>query len=90
MSMMTKLFAVKLGEHNIPVYEVQPGVIKTDMTEAVQEKYEKQVTEGLTIEPRLGLPEDVGKAVGALVENKLPYATGQVITIDGGLSLLRF
>lgn len=90
MSMMTKLFAVKLGEHDIPVYEVQPGVIKTDMTAAVQEKYEKQVTQGLTIEPRLGLPEDVGKAVGALVENKMPYATGQVFTIDGGLSLLRF
>lgn len=90
MSMMTKLFAVKLGEHDIPVYEVQPGVIKTDMTEAVQEKYQKQVTQGLTIEPRLGLPEDVGKAVAALVENRIPYATGQVITIDGGLSLLRF
>jgi len=90
MSMMTKLFAVKLGEHDIPVYEVQPGVIKTDMTEAVQEKYQKQVTEGLTIEPRLGLPEDVGKAVAALVENRIPYATGQVVTIDGGLSLLRF
>ncbi|TMM58581.1 3-ketoacyl-ACP reductase [Maribacter algarum] len=90
MSMMTKLFAVKLGEHDIPVYEVQPGVIKTDMTTAVQEKYEKQVTQGLTIEPRLGFPEDVGKVVGAIVENKIPYATGQVFTIDGGLSLLRF
>jgi NAD(P)-dependent dehydrogenase (short-subunit alcohol dehydrogenase family) len=90
MSMMTKLFAVKLGEHGIPVYEVRPGVIETDMTAAVLEKYQKQAAEGLTIEPRLGLPKDVGKAVAALIENRIPYATGQVITIDGGLSLSRF
>lgn len=88
--MMTKLFAVRLGEHNIPVYEIRPGVIETDMTSSVLEKYQKQVTEGLTIEPRLGIPEDIGKAVAALVENRIPYATGQVIIIDGGLSLPRF
>ena len=88
--MMTKLFAVKMGQYNIPVYEVRPGVIETDMTEGVREKYEKQVTEGLTIEPRLGLPKDVGTAVAALVENRVPYATGQVLMVDGGLSLPRF
>ena len=88
--MMTKLFAVKMGAYNIPVYEVRPGVIETDMTEGVREKYEKQVTEGLTIEPRLGLPKDVGTAVAALVENRVPYATGQVLMVDGGLSLPRF
>lgn len=90
MGMMTKLFAVRLGEYNIPVYEVRPGVIETDMTSGVLEKYQKQVTEGLTIEPRLGMPEDVGKVVSALVENRIPYATGQVINVDGGLSLPRF
>lgn len=88
--MMTKLFAVRLGEHKIPVYEIRPGVIATDMTSSVLEKYQQQVTEGLTIEPRLGLPEDVGKAVSALVENRIPYATGQVVVVDGGLSLPRF
>lgn len=90
MGMMTKLFAVRLGEYNIPVYEIRPGVIETDMTSAVLEKYQKSVTEGLTIEPRLGIPEDIGKVVSALVENRIPYATGQVITVDGGLSLPRF
>jgi len=90
MGMMTKLFAVRMGAYNIPVYEIRPGVIETDMTAAVLEKYQKQVTEGLTIEPRLGVPEDIGKVVAALIENKIPYATGQVITVDGGLSLPRF
>ncbi len=89
MAMMTKLFAVRLGEYNIPVYEIRPGVIETDMTFAVLEKYQKQVTEGLTIEPRLGIPDDIGKVVSALVENRMPYATGQVITVDGGLSIPR-
>jgi len=90
-SMMTKLFAIRLGEHNIPVYEIRPGVIETDMTSGVLEKYQKLVTEGqLTIEPRLGIPEDVAKVVSALVENRMPYATGQVITVDGGLSIPRF
>ena len=90
MGMMTKLFAVRLGEYNIPVYEIRPGVIETDMTAGVLEKYQKLVTEGLTIEARLGIPEDIGKVVSALVENRVPYATGQVITVDGGLSIPRF
>ncbi len=90
MGMMTKLFAVRMGEFDIPVYEVRPGVIETDMTAGVLEKYQKQVKEGLTIEPRLGTPKDIGKAVSALVENRIPYATGSVIMVDGGLSLPRF
>ena len=88
--MMTKLFAVRMGENHIPVYEVRPGVIETDMTSGVLEKYQKQAKEGLTLEPRLGMPEDVAKVVAALVENRIPYATGQVINVDGGLSLPRF
>lgn len=87
--MMTKLFATRLGRHNIPVYEVRPGVIQTDMTSGVLEKYQKLIADGLTIEPRMGTPEDVGKVVSALVENKIPYATGQVLMVDGGLSIPR-
>ncbi|PCJ95243.1 MAG: 3-ketoacyl-ACP reductase [Flavobacteriaceae bacterium] len=89
MSMLTKLYATRLGEHNIPVYEIQPGIIETDMTSAVLEKYQKIVKEGLNIQPRLGKPEDVGKAVLALVEGKFPYSTGQVLVVDGGLTLPR-
>ncbi|SHK00531.1 3-ketoacyl-ACP reductase [Pseudozobellia thermophila] len=87
MGMMTKLFAVRLGAYDLPVFEVRPGIIETDMTAAVLEKYQKDVEEGLTLQPRLGKPEDVGRAVRALVENKIPYATGQVILIDGGMSI---
>lgn len=86
-SMMTKLFAVRLAEYNIPVYEIRPGIIKTDMTLAVQEKYDKLFLEGITLENRWGLPEDIGKAVTALVEGQIPYATGQVINVDGGLTI---
>lgn len=89
MSMMTKLFAVRLGEHNIPVYEVRPGIIKTDMTAGVIEKYEKKIAAGLTVQQRMGHPEDVGRVVSALVENNFPYSTGQVVMVDGGLTVPR-
>ncbi|MFH6604395.1 3-ketoacyl-ACP reductase [Maribacter algicola] len=89
MGMMTKLFATRLGEHDIPVYEIRPGLIKTDMTSAVLEKYQKLIAKGLTVEPRMGLPEDIGKVVSALVQGQMPYATGQVINVDGGLSIPR-
>ena len=85
--MMSKLFAVRLAPHGIPVYEIQPGVIETDMTATVLEKYKKLVEDGLTLEPRLGTPKDVGLAVRALVEKRISYATGQVIKIDGGMSI---
>ena len=89
MSMMTQLFAVRLGEYDIPVYEVRPGVIKTDMTAGVKEKYDRLINEGLTIQKRWGLSEDVGKAVGSLASGDLSYSTGQVIMVDGGLTIGR-
>ncbi len=89
MSMATQLFAVRLGEYDIPVYEVRPGVIATDMTSGVKEKYDKLIGEGLCVQPRWGLPEDVGLAVAALATGSFPYSTGQVIMVDGGLSLPR-
>jgi len=89
MSMMTQLFAVRLGEYDIPVYEVRPGVIKTDMTAGVKEKYDRLISEGLTIQKRWGLSEDVGKAVGSLASGDLLYSTGQVIMVDGGLTIGR-
>jgi 3-oxoacyl-[acyl-carrier protein] reductase len=89
MSMATQLFAARLGEYNIPVYEVRPGVIATDMTAKVTEKYDKLIAEGLMVQPRWGLPEDVGKAVAALSTGSFPYSTGQVIMVDGGMTIPR-
>ncbi len=89
MSMATRLFAVRLGEYNIPVYEVRPGVIATDMTSGVTEKYDRLIADGLCVQKRWGLPEDVGKAVAALASGSFPYSTGQVIMIDGGLTIPR-
>jgi len=89
MSMSTKLWAVRLAEFDIPVYEVRPGIIRTDMTAPVQEKYDKLIAEGLLLQPRWGLPEDVGKAVAMLARGDLPYSTGAVLVVDGGLTLQR-
>ena len=89
LGMMTQLFAVRLGEVGIPVYEVRPGVIKTDMTAAVAEKYDKLFAEGLAVQPRWGFPDDIGRAVAAIAEGAFPYSTGQVFMIDGGLTLAR-
>jgi len=89
LSMLTQLFAVRLGAENIPVYEVRPGVIKTDMTAGVTEKYDRLIAEGLCVQPRWGLPEDVGRAVAALARGDFPYSTGQVVMVDGGLTLPR-
>jgi len=89
LSMLSKVMAVRLAEYGIPVYEVRPGVIETDMTEKVKEVYQERIKAGLTLEPRMGLPADVGKAVAALVRGDIPYATGQVITVDGGLMVER-
>lgn len=87
--MLTQLFATRLAADGIPVYELRPGIIKTDMTSVVTEKYDKLIGEGLTLQPRWGFPEDIGKAVAALVRGDFPYSTGQVIMIDGGLTLQR-
>jgi 3-oxoacyl-[acyl-carrier protein] reductase len=88
-SMATQLFAARLGEFNIPVYEIRPGVIATDMTSGVKEKYDKLIAEGLCATPRWGVPDDVGKAVAALANGSFPYSTGQVIMVDGGLTIPR-
>ncbi len=88
-SMTTSLFAVRLGEFNISVYEVRPGIISTDMTESVKEKYDKLIGEGLCVQKRWGQPDDVGKVVGALAMGSFPYSTGQVIMVDGGLTIPR-
>ncbi|HVZ64611.1 MAG TPA: 3-ketoacyl-ACP reductase [Lacunisphaera sp.] len=89
LSMMSQLFAARLGAEGIPVYEVRPGVIKTDMTAGVTAKYDKLIAGGLNIQPRWGYPEDVGKAVAALARGDFPYSTGQVIMVDGGLIVPR-
>jgi 3-oxoacyl-[acyl-carrier protein] reductase len=89
LSMATRLWAARLGEYGIPVYEVRPGVIRTDMIRDVQAKYDQLIDEGLLVEPRWGLPDDVGRAVATLVRGDVPYATGQVLVVDGGLTLQR-
>jgi 3-oxoacyl-[acyl-carrier protein] reductase len=88
-SMSTQLFAVRLGEFDIPVFEVRPGIIRTDMTAGVQEKYDKMIDEGLCVQKRWGEPEDVGKVVAALALGNFIYSTGQVIMVDGGLTIPR-
>ncbi len=88
-SMATQLFAVRLGEYKIPVYEVRPGIIHTDMTAGVTEKYDKLISEGLCVQKRWGEASDVGKAVAALATGFFPYSTGQVIMVDGGMTISR-
>jgi 3-oxoacyl-[acyl-carrier protein] reductase len=89
LSMLTQLFAVRLGSEGIPVYEVRPGVIKTDMTAGVTAKYDKLIADGAFVQPRWGFPDDVGRAVASLARGDMPYSTGQVIMVDGGLTLSR-
>jgi NAD(P)-dependent dehydrogenase (short-subunit alcohol dehydrogenase family) len=89
LGMVTQLYAARLGEYGIPVYEIRPGVIATDMTAGVKEKYDTLIGEGLTVQDRWGVPEDIGKAAAALVRGDFPYSTGQVIMVDGGLTLQR-
>ncbi len=88
-SMATKLWAIRLGEYGLPVYEIQPGIIRTDMTSVVTDKYDALIADGLLVEPRWGTPEDVGRCVAALARGDVPYATGNVFELDGGLSLRR-
>lgn len=86
-SMATKLWAARLGEFDIPVYEIQPGIILTDMTAVVKEKYDKLIGEGLCLQKRWGYPEDIGKAVAMMVRGDIAYSTGQVVMIDGGMTV---
>jgi NAD(P)-dependent dehydrogenase (short-subunit alcohol dehydrogenase family) len=88
-SMMTKLYADRLAEFGIGVFEIRPGIIMTDMTAVVKEKYDKMIAEGLTPIKRWGWPEDIAKAVGAIAEGRLDFSTGQVINVDGGFHLRR-
>jgi NAD(P)-dependent dehydrogenase (short-subunit alcohol dehydrogenase family) len=89
LAMASQLWAARLGEHGIPVYDVRPGIIRTDMTAAVGEKYDRQIGEGLVPQARWGEPEDVGRVVAALARGDALYSTGAVIAIDGGLTIPR-
>jgi NAD(P)-dependent dehydrogenase (short-subunit alcohol dehydrogenase family) len=89
LSMAARLFAVRLAAHGIPVYEVRPGIIATDMTAGVRDVYDRRIADGLVPELRWGQPDDVGRAVAALLRGDVPYATGTVVMVDGGLSLPR-
>lgn len=88
-AMMTTLFADRLAEFGIRVYEVRPGIIRTDMTAMVRDKYDRLFKEGVTPIARWGEPEDVARAVVALAQDALPYSTGEVINVDGGFHLRR-
>jgi 3-oxoacyl-[acyl-carrier protein] reductase len=87
LSMMTALFAARLAEYGINVYEVRPGIIATDMTAGVKEKYDRLVEQGAWPIRRWGQPEDVGRAVAAIARGDLPFSTGEVINVDGGFHL---
>jgi len=89
LSMLTPLYAARLAEHGINVYEIRPGIIATDMTRPVKEKYDRLIADGLTPIQRWGTPEDVGKAVAAIAQDLLPFSTGEVINVDGGFHLRR-
>jgi 3-oxoacyl-[acyl-carrier protein] reductase len=89
LAMAVKLFAVRLAEHGIPVYEVRPGIIATDMTAGVREVYDRRIADGLVPDGRWGSAADVGRTVATLARGDLPYATGTVVHVDGGLALPR-
>ena len=87
LGMVTKLFAARLADHGINVYEVCPGVIASDMTAPVREKYDKLIADGLAPIRRWGEPSDVGKAVVALARDYFPFTTGEVFNVDGGFNV---
>lgn len=89
LAMITPLFATRLAEHGIGVYEIRPGLIRSDMTTAVQERYTKMIEEGLTPISRWGTPEDVGRAVAAIARGDFPFSTGEVFNVDGGFHIRR-
>ncbi|HET6217585.1 MAG TPA: 3-ketoacyl-ACP reductase [Acidobacteriaceae bacterium] len=88
-AMATKLWAARLAEYGIGVYEIRPGIIETDMTEGVKGKYDALIEGGILLERRWGTPEDIGTAASMLARGELPYATGAVLVLDGGLTLAR-
>ena len=89
-SMMSKLFAARLGNEGIGVYEIQPGFIETDMTAPSKAQYDKLIDEGLTVIKRFGTPEEVGRIALTLAQGLLPYTTGQIIQADAGLMMVRY
>jgi 3-oxoacyl-[acyl-carrier protein] reductase len=89
LAMASQLWAARLAEGGIPVYEVRPGIIRTDMTAPVAEKYDRLIGEGIVPQGRWGTPEDVGRVVAALARGEAPYSTGAVVTVDGGLTIPR-
>jgi NAD(P)-dependent dehydrogenase (short-subunit alcohol dehydrogenase family) len=89
LAMASQLWAARLAGAGIPVYEVRPGIIRTDMTAVVAEKYDRLIGEGLVPQGRWGTPEDVGRVVAALARGDAPYSTGAVVTVDGGLTIPR-
>ena len=89
-AMVSKAFAVRLGKDDIPVFDVQPGLIRTTMTEPVIENYAERARSGLTLFPRVGTPEEIGRLIAGLASGSLPYTTGQAISADGGMLISRF
>ena len=89
MTMSTRLWAVRLGEFDIPVYEIRPGITETDMTAGVKQKYDQLINDGLCVQKRWGTPEDMGKVAVAMATGNMPYATGQTVVVDGGLTIPR-
>lgn len=89
LGMVTQLFADRLAESGILVYEVRPGIIETDMTTPVHDKYDRLIENGLTPIRRWGQPEDVARAVVSLAEGQFPFSTGEVINVDGGFHVRR-
>jgi len=88
-TMNTLLFADRLAEEGINVFEIRPGIIKTPLTSVVKDKYDKLIGEGITPIKRWGQPEDIGKAIVAIAEDYLPFSTGQIIDVDGGFHIHR-
>ena len=88
--MVSKLFAARLANEGIGVYEIQPGFIESDMTAPSKERYDRQIAEGLTVIRRFGRPEEVGRIAATLALGLLPYTAGQIIAADGGLLTVRY
>jgi NAD(P)-dependent dehydrogenase (short-subunit alcohol dehydrogenase family) len=89
LSMMTQLYAARLAEYGINVYEIRAGLVMTDMTTPVKEKYDRMISEGVTPLARWGTPQDVGRAVAAIAEERFAFSTGEVINVDGGFHIRR-
>jgi 3-oxoacyl-[acyl-carrier protein] reductase len=88
-SMATKLWSVRLSQEDIPVYEIRPGIIMTDMTSVVKEKYDKLIADGILLQKRWGLPEDIAKCAAMMARGDVGYSTGQVVNVDGGFTIAR-